>query len=93
MRGFGKNTASAVKVAALNYLGEFGVTSDLSRIRNEFDKNDNKTSSAAADALIRINLRESRDNGQQDIALVRRALKSGFVDYSAADVEVPSEIR
>jgi hypothetical protein len=59
---FEKDTASSIKIAALRYLGECGITSDLSFIRQELDKNDNQTSSAAAEAFIRIRLRESQEN-------------------------------
>jgi hypothetical protein len=59
---FAKDAASSLRVAALNYLGDCGITSDLTTIRQELDRNDNQTISAAADAFIRINLRESREH-------------------------------
>jgi hypothetical protein len=55
------DATNALKVAALTYLGECGITSDLTIIRQELDKNDNQTNSVAAEALIRITLRESRN--------------------------------
>lgn len=58
---FADDAASALKIAALNYLGDFGIIADLPAIRTELEKNDYKTSSSAADAFIRINLRESRE--------------------------------
>ncbi|GEM_PF-727604 len=58
---FAKDMASAVKVAALNYLSDCGVTSDIQTINKEFDRSDYQTTSAAADAIIRINLRDSRE--------------------------------
>jgi hypothetical protein len=58
---FAKDAASALKVAALGYLGDCGITSDLTVIRQEFDGGDNQTATAAADAIIRINLRDSRE--------------------------------
>lgn len=57
---FSDNSKSELRVAALNYLGELGITSDLPIIRKEFDKNDNQTNNAAADAFLRVKLRESR---------------------------------
>ncbi|ACM21470.1 hypothetical protein Geob_3127 [Geotalea daltonii FRC-32] len=58
---FSDNSKSALRVAALNYLGEFGITSDISIIRAELDRNDNQTNNAATDAFLRIKLRESRE--------------------------------
>lgn len=58
---FAKDAASAVKVAALNYLGDCGLTADLPTINQELDRGDYQTTSAAADAIIRINLRDSRE--------------------------------
>lgn len=58
---FAKDAASALKVAALSYLGDCGITSDLTIIRRELDGNNNQTINAAADAIIRINLRDSRE--------------------------------
>lgn len=58
---FADDAMSVLKVAALKYLGEFGVSSDLSAIRGEIDRNDNQTIGAAIDAFIRINFRENRE--------------------------------
>ena len=59
---FAEDAASAVKVAALNYLGDCGLTTDIPTIINqELTKGDYQTASAAADAIIRINLRDSRE--------------------------------
>jgi hypothetical protein len=58
---FATDVTSALRVAALNYLGECGISSDLNIIRQELDRNDNQTIGAAADAFIRINFRESRE--------------------------------
>lgn len=58
---FSKDSASALKVAALNYLGDCGITADLTIIRQEIDRNDNQTIGAAADAFIQISFRESRE--------------------------------
>jgi hypothetical protein len=58
---FSDESPSAVKIAALNYLGDFGITADLPVIYDEMNKDDYQTNAAAADAIIRINLRNSRE--------------------------------
>lgn len=58
---FSGDATSDLKVAALGYLGDCGITSDLTTIRQEFDKGDNQTVSTAADVIIRVNFRESRE--------------------------------
>ena len=60
---FAKESPSTIRVAALGYLGDWGNAADLASIRKELDKGDNQTVSAAADAIIRVNLRESREKG------------------------------
>ncbi len=57
---FEKNVEPYVRVAALEYLSEFGQPSDLSVINAEFGRNDTQTTSAATNAIIRIRLREDR---------------------------------
>jgi hypothetical protein len=52
-----------VKVAALSYLGEVGVPEDISAIKQELAQNNYQTKSAGVEAIIRINLRESREKG------------------------------
>jgi len=56
----GKDSSSIVKVAALEYLGECGEDSDLQIVRQELDRKDYQTASAAIEALLRITLRKSR---------------------------------
>lgn len=58
-----EGVATPIKVAALSYLGDTGVSSDLALIRKEFDRSDTNTTSAATEAIIRINLRDSRELG------------------------------
>lgn len=58
---FAQRMSSNSKVAALGYLAEYGTASDLAVIRHEYDKGDNQTVAAAADAMIRINSRDSRE--------------------------------
>ena len=56
-----EDSPSGFKVAALGYLADCGVTQDLEQITKEFDKGSYQTSGAAVDAILRINLRDSRD--------------------------------
>ena len=57
---FSKGAENAVRVAALEYLGECGQQSDLPYLNEEFGKNETQTISAAANAVIRITLRNDR---------------------------------
>jgi hypothetical protein len=57
---FAEADETAVRVAALEYLSEFGQPSDLPFINEEFGRNETQTTSAAADAIIRITLRDDR---------------------------------
>jgi Domain of unknown function (DUF4062) len=57
---FSKSAENAVRVAALEYLGECGQYSDLPHINEVFAKNETQTTSAAANAAIRITLRDDR---------------------------------
>lgn len=59
-RWFSKDVEPVIRVAALEYLSECGQPSDLPFIGEEFFRNETQTTSAAADAIIRIKLREDR---------------------------------
>lgn len=50
-----------VKQAALAYLADFGIVEDVQKIREEYNSNDYQTRKAAAEAIIYIKLRESRE--------------------------------
>lgn len=58
---FAKDLEIDLKLAALAYLGDCGTSTDITTIRRELDKNNNQTINAAAEAIIRINLRNSRE--------------------------------
>lgn len=58
---FDKDLEIDLKLAALTYLGDCGISTDITTIRRELDKNNNQTINAAAEAIIRINLRDSRE--------------------------------
>jgi hypothetical protein len=55
---FSYDTESAVKVAALKYLADWGQVSDMPTIQAEMDRSDYQTRSWATDALFRISLRD-----------------------------------
>ncbi|MBC2692754.1 DUF4062 domain-containing protein [Pseudomonas kielensis] len=57
---FAKPSEIAVRIAALEYLSECGEPSDLPTINEEFALNETQTASAAANAVIRITLRDDR---------------------------------
>ncbi|HEY1983039.1 MAG TPA: hypothetical protein VGH13_23405, partial [Xanthobacteraceae bacterium] len=64
---FAEDTQSEVKVAALNYLGECGLPSDLLKIKAELARGDYQTRAAALDAVVRINLREGRQKALDEL--------------------------
>lgn len=57
---FVEASETAVRVSALEYLSECGQPSDLPYINEEFARNETQTTSAAANAIIRITLRDDR---------------------------------
>jgi len=59
-RWLDKATETEVRVAALEYLSECGQPTDLPYITEEFARNETRTTSAAANAIIRITLRDDR---------------------------------
>jgi hypothetical protein len=59
-RWFADAAETVARVAALEYLGECGQPSDLPVINEEFARNETQTVTAAADAIIRITLRDDR---------------------------------
>ena len=86
--------ATAVKVAALRYLGECGVTADLPAIGSEVDRKDNRTTSDAIEAIIRINLRNSREKAilalfeLQPTSIDQGLLRSLFENGGALSTEL-----
>lgn len=91
---FRESTGNDIRVAALGYLAECGTISDLPIIRLEFDKGDSQTVNAAADAIIRINLRESREKGLrslfelQPVSIDQAVLTSLFHNESALSTDI-----
>ncbi len=56
-----------VRTAALQYLASWGETDDLAIVRAEYNKRNYQTVAAAADTIIRINLRQSREKALQSL--------------------------
>ena len=50
-----------VRLAALRYLADFGVTADVPAIKEELDRSNTQTTAAAIEAIIHIALRDSRE--------------------------------
>ena len=56
-----------VKVAALEYLSVCGDQSDLPMLTEEYEKRNYQTVGASVDAIIRINLKQSRENALRSL--------------------------
>jgi hypothetical protein len=70
-----------VKVAALEYLAVCGEESDLPILLAEFEKGKYQTAAAAADAIIRINLRQSRERAVRTLfELQTESLRDGLIE-------------
>jgi hypothetical protein len=82
------------KIAALDYLAEFGETSDLVNIREEIERNNSQTVSAASNAFMEISLRTSREDALrvvhslQPSKISRSLLEAIFVDAGEFDSEL-----
>lgn len=91
---FSNNASSSIRVAALAYLGQCGITSDLDVIRAEINKADYETTSAAIDAYLRISLRDSREAAVsalyelQPTSLGTETLEALFKDNSALSTSI-----
>ncbi|KIZ45663.1 MULTISPECIES: DUF4062 domain-containing protein [Rhodopseudomonas] len=60
-RWLNKDTQSEQKSAALAYLADCGLPEDVPSIKEEFDRTNYQTRSASVDAILRINLRQGRE--------------------------------
>ena len=82
-----KELPSDLKIAALAYLGDCGRTDDLIAIGKELESGDHKTTYAAVDAILRIKLRDGRENAIRSLielqpesvrpALLRKIFENG----------------
>lgn len=91
---FAKDAETAVRVAALEYLGECGQPSDLSSINEEFARNETQTASAAANAIIYITLRDNRRGALEALyTLQPSTVKEALLDaLFSHDAEFDDEI-
>lgn len=91
---FSISAESAVRVAALEYLGECGQSSDLPHINEVFAKNETQTTSAAANAVIRITLRDDRRAALEALyTLQPSTVKQDFLaELFSRDAEFDDEI-
>jgi hypothetical protein len=91
---FAKETETAVRVAALDYLSECGQPSDLALINEEFGRNETQTTSAAANAIIRISLRDDRRAALDALyALQPNTVKQDLLDVLfSRDAEFDNEV-
>jgi len=62
-----KEADAQLRIAALEYLSSCGIASDLPAIKSEFERGNYQTVGPATDAIIRINLRKSRENALEAI--------------------------
>jgi integrase len=58
---FAAESKPAIKIAALEYLGEWGTSNDLPTVKAELERADFQTRNAALEAVLRIALRQSRE--------------------------------
>ncbi|MET4371035.1 hypothetical protein ABIA99_003729 [Bradyrhizobium sp. LB12.1] len=75
------SSSENIKTAALEYLSVCGESEDLPALKNEYDKRNYQTVAAAADAIIRINLRQSREKALRAvIELQAETVEDGLID-------------
>jgi len=91
---FSGDAPKVVKVAALAYLGDLGVTADLPVVKQELDRGDYQTKGAATDAIISINLRQSREEAIAAIyelqpTFISRSLLTALFENGAS---IPTEV-
>jgi hypothetical protein len=64
---FSEQAETNIKLAALNYLGAWGITADVPYVRAELDRGDYLTRGAAADAYFSIILRDSHERALETL--------------------------
>jgi hypothetical protein len=94
---FAQDASHELRAAALAFLAECGTSTDLPVIQNEAIKADHSTLTAAVDAILRINLRDSRRKAisvlyeMQPTSISHSVLAAIFDNGAALDVEVLKE--
>ena len=91
---FAKAAETAVRVAALEYLSECGQPADLPFISDEFGRNETQTTSAAANAIICITLRDDRRAALEALYTMQpNTVKEDLLDVLfSRDAELDDEI-
>jgi hypothetical protein len=90
-RWFAADATSNLKRAALAYLTDCGLPEDLPAIKIEYDRGDYQTRGGAAEAIIRISLRQGRDQAVKALydlqpdAINRDLLSEVFKNGAALD--------
>lgn len=94
LQWFAEATETAVRVAALEYLSECGQPPDLPYITAEFARNETQTTSVAANAIIRITLRNDRRAALEALyTLQPSTVKQDLLDaLFSLDAEFDNEI-
>jgi hypothetical protein len=87
--GASTDAADSVRVAALEYLSELGTPEDLPSVEQEFARNSSQTANAAANAIVRIALRQSLEHAID--AMIR--LQSADVSKKLASEILPPTAR
>jgi hypothetical protein len=96
-RWFAPDAISDVKRTALAYLADCGLPEDLPAIKTEYDRGDYQTRDGAAEAIIRISLRQGRDQAVKALydlqpdAINRHLLSEVFKNDAALDDTILTE--
>lgn len=91
---FAKTAEAEIRLAALAYLSEFGQPSDLPFINEEFGRNDTQTTSEAANAIVRISMRDDRRSALEALyAMQPTSVEQDLLDaLFSRDAEFDDEI-
>lgn len=91
---FSKDAETSVRMAALEYLSECGQPSDLPYINQEFERNETQTTSAAANAIIHVTLRDDRHGALEALYILQPStVKQDLLDaLFSRDAEFDDEI-
>jgi hypothetical protein len=91
---FAKDVENPVRLAALEYLCKCGQPIDLPQISEEFARNETQTASAAADAIIRITMRDDHRAAIEALySLQPSTVKQDLIDaLLSRDSELDDEV-
>ncbi|MDI1282646.1 DUF4062 domain-containing protein [Brevundimonas sp.] len=80
-----KDTAAAVKKAALSYLSHMGREEDIPQLRREYDKGDHSTVRSAAEAILCISMRQGKSTAVEALLDLQFDVASEFILASVTD--------